>query len=80
MTGELQNQCKLLAWSTCFRVLTTTKLLLLWSLSNAVLASIILSGGQTTETFSSGATSRSGVYMLVVLGELVWHDTWLMWR
>ena len=44
-----------------------TNLLLLWSLSNAILASAILSGNNT-ETFS-GSNSRTAIYMLVILGE-----------
>ncbi|WVW84927.1 hypothetical protein I302_106963 [Kwoniella bestiolae CBS 10118] len=43
-----------------------TNLLLCWSLSNALLASVILSGG-TTSTFDSSGDSRTAVYMLVIL-------------
>ncbi|KAL7420606.1 Chitin synthase, class 6 [Cryptotrichosporon argae] len=44
-----------------------TNLLLLWSLSNALLASVILSGSDTADTFSGTGDSRTGIYMLVIL-------------
>ncbi|TXT15990.1 hypothetical protein VHUM_00493 [Vanrija humicola] len=43
-----------------------TNLLLIWSLSNALLASIILAGNDN-ETFSGSGNSRQGVYMLIIL-------------
>ncbi|OCF57019.1 chitin synthase [Kwoniella mangroviensis CBS 10435] len=43
-----------------------TNLLLCWSLSNALLASVILSGG-VTSTFDSAGDSRTAVYMLIIL-------------
>ncbi|OCF44366.1 chitin synthase [Kwoniella heveanensis CBS 569] len=43
-----------------------TNLLLCWSLSNALLASVILSGA-TSSTFSSGGDTKTAVYMLVIL-------------
>jgi uncharacterized membrane protein YhaH (DUF805 family) len=47
-----------------------TQLLLFWSLSNAVLASVILSGGGSSEAFSEGGNgNRTAVYMLVILSE-----------
>lgn len=48
------------------------QLLLLWSLSNALLASVILSGDEASSTFSGSGTSRTGVYMLVILGQPEW--------
>lgn len=44
-----------------------TNLLLLWSLSNALLAGLILSG-DTSQTFQGGGTNTQGIYMLVILG------------
>ncbi|ODN73926.1 hypothetical protein L202_07433 [Cryptococcus amylolentus CBS 6039] len=43
-----------------------TNLLLLWSLSNALLASAILTGN-TSGSFDSSSTSKTTVYMLVIL-------------
>ncbi|EJT48618.1 hypothetical protein A1Q1_02345 [Trichosporon asahii var. asahii CBS 2479] len=45
-----------------------TNLLLAWSLSNALLASLILSGGGAGDTFNgSDGNNRTGIYMLVIL-------------
>lgn len=46
-----------------------TQLLLLWSLSNALLASLILSTSNVSTTFNDGANTRTGVYMLCILSE-----------
>lgn len=46
-----------------------TNLLLLWSLSNALLAGLILSG-DTSATFQGGGNNTQGIYMLVILGRL----------
>ncbi|WWC88444.1 uncharacterized protein L201_003355 [Kwoniella dendrophila CBS 6074] len=43
-----------------------TNLLLCWSLSNALLASVILSGG-VTSTFDASGNSRTAIYMLIIL-------------
>ncbi|KIR31043.1 chitin synthase [Cryptococcus deuterogattii MMRL2647] len=43
-----------------------TYLLLLWSLSNALLASIILTGN-TSGAFDEGSSSKTTIYMLVIL-------------
>jgi chitin synthase len=43
-----------------------TDLLLVWTLSNALLASLILTGVDTSNTFT-GSGSRTTVYMLVIL-------------
>lgn len=49
-----------------------SQLLLLWSLSNAVLASIILSGGGAAVTFSEGGNgNRTAIYMLVILSKIL---------
>ena len=45
------------------------KLLLLWSLSNALLASLILSDGDAASTFSGSGTNRTAIYMLIILGK-----------
>jgi len=48
------------------------QLLLFWSLSNAVLASVILSGGGSSEAFSAGGQdNRTAVYMLVILSQFI---------
>jgi chitin synthase len=47
------------------------QLLLLWSLSNALLASVILSGGSASSTFSGSGDGRTAVYMLIVLSECI---------
>lgn len=46
-----------------------TNLLLLWSLSNALLAGLILAGSDTSSTFTNGS-SRTSIYMMVILSEL----------
>lgn len=43
-----------------------TNVLLLWSLTNGVLASVILSGGSASSSFD-GTNSRTSVYMLCIL-------------
>lgn len=43
-----------------------TNLLLLWSLSNALLAGLILSG-DTAGTFQGDGSNTTGIYMLVIL-------------
>ncbi|WRT68002.1 uncharacterized protein IL334_004977 [Kwoniella shivajii] len=43
-----------------------TNLLLGWSLSNALLASVIMSGS-TSSTFDSAGNSRTAIYMLIIL-------------
>lgn len=45
-----------------------TNVLLAWALSNGLLASIILAGGGSSDTFN-GEKSRTSVYMLAILGE-----------
>lgn len=45
------------------------QLLLLWSLSNALLASLVLSGGDASATFTGGGSNVTAVYMLVILGK-----------
>ena len=49
--------------------LTIEKLLLCWALSNALLASLILSGGDPANAFDHTGSNRSAIYMLIVLGE-----------
>nr|XP_031864416.1 uncharacterized protein CI109_000330 [Kwoniella shandongensis]KAA5531488.1 hypothetical protein CI109_000330 [Kwoniella shandongensis] len=44
-----------------------TNLLLFWSLSNALLASLILSGGGSSSTFDGAGDTRTSIYMLVIL-------------
>ncbi|EIW67717.1 hypothetical protein TREMEDRAFT_11732, partial [Tremella mesenterica DSM 1558] len=44
-----------------------TNLLLCWSLSNALLASVILSGGNAQGTFDGSGQSRTAIYMLIIL-------------
>ncbi|ORX37201.1 chitin synthase-domain-containing protein [Kockovaella imperatae] len=44
-----------------------TNLLLLWALSNALMASLILSGGNPVDAFSNTGANRSAIYMLIVL-------------
>lgn len=46
-----------------------TNLLLLWSLSNALLAGIVLAGADAAQTFQGNGDNRTGIYMLVILGE-----------
>ena len=49
--------------------LKIAKLLLCWALSNALLASLILSSGDPANAFNNTGTNRSAIYMLIVLGE-----------
>jgi chitin synthase len=67
--GKLQNKREFRDRQARTRRLTVHQLLLLWSLSNALLASVILSGGDTSSTFSGGGNSRTAIYMLIILSE-----------
>lgn len=46
-----------------------TNLLLLWSLSNALLVAIVLAGADSAATFQGNGKTRTGIYMLVIMSE-----------
>lgn len=48
-----------------------TNLLLLWSLSNALLVAVVLAGANASSTFQGSGNNRTGIYMLVILGEFL---------
>ena len=70
LPGKFPYKCKLT--SCLLGVVLMFQLLLFWSLSNAVLASVILSGGGSSEAFSAGGQdNRTAVYMLVILSQFI---------
>lgn len=69
VAGQLPNECEI-SHMHLYMSADQVQLLLFWSLSNAVLASVILSGGGSSEAFSDGGNgNRTAVYMLVILSE-----------
>jgi chitin synthase len=51
------------------------QLLLLWSLSNALLASVVLSGNDAESTFVGTGANRTAIYMLIILCEFDPNNT-----